>query len=94
MIFLEENRITKWLPPKDKHWLLNESIRIEKARGWICAIQERDMPLTDTKRLALFKIPESLAEDDVYYPCGCVLYIKDPDKERHFCQYHEGKPEN
>lgn len=62
MTFFEENRITKWLRPIDKEWLLKEKARIEKTRGWTCAIDEKYMPLLDCTKSALFKV--SKVEDE------------------------------
>jgi hypothetical protein len=91
MIVYEKNRVTKWLYPREKHWLLNEGIRIEKSEGVICVIEERKTE-SGHYTMALFRVPENQAEKDVYYPCGCIVFIEDPDKDRHYCEYHETKP--
>lgn len=95
MIYLEKNRVTKWLHPREKHWLLSEGIRIEKKTGDMCSIQERKND-SGHKLMALFRVPEEQSQEDVYYPCGCIVYIEKPNiyhpLKRHFCEYHETKP--
>ena len=87
----EDNRVTKWLHSKEKLWLLEESIRIERVTGDACVIESRTTPKGE-KLLALYRVPEKMSEIDVYYPCGCIVYVEDPTKGLHLCEYHETKP--
>ena len=53
----EDNRVTKWLHSKEKLWLLEESIRIERVTGDACVIESRTTPKGE-KLLALYRVPE------------------------------------
>ena len=41
IIIMENMRITKWLHPSEKLWLLEEAIRIEKKTGDACRIETK-----------------------------------------------------
>jgi len=85
---MENMRITKWLHPSEKLWLLEEAIRIEKKTGDACRIETKRIG-NDQKLLALFRVPENALEEDVYYPCGCIVYVEDADLKPFLCDLHE-----
>ena len=72
---LEDNRVTKWLHKKHKHWLLTEGIRIENATGDTCVIDEKTTQ-AGIKLLALYRVPPELSREDIYKPCGCIVYVR------------------